>query len=318
MPHTRLTVRPLVVLSALLVSLMAAACAPAPSGPSQSPLPAMTLSGGGRPLVIGEVAADPVKKSKRFQPLADYLGERLGPVGVTSGEVRMAPDMDVMVRLLQAGEVDVIVDSPYPAMIISDRSGALPILRRWKEGEADYSSLIIARADRGLSSVADLAGQMVAFEVDYSTSGYFLPLTHMLAAGLNPVEKASAESSVRRAEVGYVFARDDDNIVQWVVGGKVAAGAVDNRAFLKIPDEARSQLVILAETERLPRHVVLVRSGLDPRVVEALKTELLAMSESPAGLPVLEAFEATARFDEFPTDMALDRMRMLYRSISGS
>ena len=90
-------------------------------------------------ITLGDLDPDnPTKKIRRFQPLADYLAERLGEFGIEKGNVVIARDFDDMAGFLKDGTVDFYFDSPFPALTVQEKSGSEVILRRWKEGDPTY------------------------------------------------------------------------------------------------------------------------------------------------------------------------------------
>lgn len=265
-------------------------------------------------LVFGDISDEAAETIKGTQPIADYLASQLGEYGISRAEVKIAPDLDTMVQWIANGDVDLYFDSPYPALVISQKTGAEPILRRWKYGVSEYHSLFFARADADLTSIADLQGHMIAFEESFSTSGYMLPLSYLLEQGMNPVKKSSPEAEVEANEIGYAFSTADNTTIQWVVSGRVVAGVVDNITYeLFVPEETRADLVVLAETEDVPRQLVLVRPGMDPALKNAIKNGLIEMDGTADGQAALEVF-LTTKFDEFPegANAALSRMQTLY------
>ena len=281
------------------------------SSPTPSATPVATKKT--KKIVLGDISREPLKKIDRFQPLADYLAANLGQFGIGTGEVKVAPDMEVMANMLQSGEIDLYFDSLYPAMIVSEKSGAKLLLRRWKKGKSQYHTILFARADSGLTSLDDLQGKMIGLEEPYSTSGYFLPMVYLLKAGLNPVEKKRETSALAEDQVGYIYTKEDENTIQWVVSGKLAAGAVDDRSFFRIPEETRTQLTILADTEKVGRQVVLIRSGIDRAQREAIATLLMEMDQTPEGETILEKFGETTKFDQLPPEAGWERMQELYQ-----
>jgi phosphonate transport system substrate-binding protein len=270
-------------------------------------------------IIIGEIGDDPVGKIEEFQPLADYLAANLGEYGIGVGEVKIAPDLETMTAWMKSGDIHLYFDSLYPAMIVNDEAEANVILRRWKSGVEQYHTVFFTLADSGITELDDLAGKMVAFEEPVSTSGYMMPFAYMKDAGLVPVEKSSPDADVSEDEVGYVFSSDEDNTIQWVISGRVAAGTVDNQTFMEIPEENRKDLKIIAETEDIPRQVVVAQSDISPEMLDAIKTILADMDESEAGKAVLETFSETVKFDDFPqgAEAALARMRELFEVVQG-
>ena len=266
-------------------------------------------------LVIGDISDNPAKKIIRYQPMADYLANHLSEFGIGRGEVKVAADIETMIDWMKSGQVDIYFDSLYPAMIVSDRTEAQPILRRWKKGQAEYYSVLFAMKSSKIKNLEDLQGNTIAFEETYSTSGYFLPIVKLIEAEFKVIQQASADTSVEQDRIGYVLSEDDENTIQWVIDGRVEAGAVDNNTFQEIPEASRAEINILAETETVPRQIVLVRKGLEPNVVETIKSTLLKMEQTEEGKEILNKFEQTTKFDDFPTETSIEKIRQLYELV---
>jgi len=264
--------------------------------------------------VIADISDEPAAKIDAYQPMANYLAEHLQEFGIEAGAVKVAPDMATMTQWLTTGEVDLYFDSPYPAMRVKTGSGATVLLRRWKTGVAAYSTILFARQDSNLQTVHDLLGQVIALEEEFSTSGYMLPKAYLAEAGLPLTRLNQPTAEVPPDQIGYVFSRHEQTTIQWVLSQRVVAGAVGSPYFYSIPASTQEQLVVLAETEALPRHIGLVPPTMDAAQRQALKTVLMAMDETATGRDVLQHFEDTTRFDEFPqgADTAIARMKTLY------
>jgi phosphonate transport system substrate-binding protein len=263
--------------------------------------------------VIGDVNSRPTASIELYQPFADYMAAHLKTNGIEKGAVKVAPDFQTMSDWLKTGEVDMILQTPYPAVLLQRAIGARLVLRRWRGGDPEYYTVIFARADQGLRSLKDLKGHMIAVQDEYSTSAYMLPLAYLIEAKLKPTAKPSPDSPVAPDEVGYTNSNSDDNTLQWVISGKIAAGATDNRSYEKIPEETRKQLVLLAQTEKIPRGVVVFSSAMDLYFADAVKAVLQQMDNNDEGKTVLNNLQSTTRFDELPggEDDALARTKVL-------
>ena len=304
------------VISLALTIFGMVACSP-PSSTSQNEISEATPPPAPeKTIVLADISDNPQKKIRRFQPLANYLAANLSDFD--RGTVKIAPDMETLIAWLKSGEVDIYVDSPYPAMLAMNGADAKPILRRWKKGQAEYFSLIFTIRDRDINSLSDLQGKTIALEQPFSTTGYMLPLGELLASGLNPIEKSLPTSSVPDNAVGYVFSEEDENSIEWLLSGKVAAAAIDNRNFEKLSPEIKEQVIVLAETEKIARNLVLVRGDLPPDKIEAISSVLLAMDQTDEGKMVLEKFSRTTKFDQIPTAESINRIQELYQQTQHS
>ena len=111
-------------------------------------------------IVIGDIDAyEPLKKVKRFKPLADYLAENLSEFGIGRGDVVIAKDIPEMAHYLDQGEIDFFFDSGFPTLAVRRLSGSQVILRRSKEGSSDYWGTYLVRRDIGIDSRRDWWGK---------------------------------------------------------------------------------------------------------------------------------------------------------------
>ena len=253
-----------------------------------------------RLLRVGSISSSIQEEIADFQPFADYLAGRLSGHGIGGARVVVVRDIDAMARALDLGEVDVYVDSPFPVAEMKRRTGFRPLLRRWKRGVASYHSIVFVRKDSPIQELEDLRGRIIALDDPFSTSGYLLPRATLQERGLHLQELVRVRSAVPRDTVGYVFSRDDENTLLWVLKGRVDAGAIDDIGCARLLRERVSDFRILARSPSVARHVLGVRAGLEDALVGDIERVALAMHEDPEGRRVLLDFHQTSRFDRFP------------------
>ena len=268
-----------------------------------------------RPLVLGSISEKPSEEIQLFFPLADYLARQLGSSGVTAGKVVVANDLREMVKLIEAGKVDLYIDSPFPIVAVSRATGTLIELRRWKKGKAEYRSVIVVKTDSPIRSLEELRGKVIAFENNYSTSGYLLPKSALLKLGVTLREHTGNAGSP--SEIGYMFSNDDGNTVLQVLRDRVSAGAMGIHDLDKLSARERTQLRVIHETSTVPRQLVSFRKDLPAPLRARLREVLIGMEHTKDGREVLNHFEATTRFDPLPEtlDKALAPLLVLKAEI---
>ncbi len=272
----------------------------------------------GETLVISTIGTKVKKSTKRFQPLADYLEEALSDAGVESVEFVLSTSKAFLINGLKAGDIDIYFDSPLVMAEIMKEAPLRPALRSWKKGVAKYHSVFFALQDSEIASVDELSGRLIAFERDFSTSGYLLPKSELLKRGYQMTALSGRRGEVPRSRIGYVFSNDDTNTVFWVLQGEVAAGVVDSETFREIAESRPNTFKIIGRTESVPRQVIGYRSGLDSTISQALTEQLLKMHLSEAGKAVLKSAK-TARFDHLPDgpEPTFERMSQILTRLNG-
>lgn len=246
-------------------------------------------------LSIGRATDNVITQQKKIEPIITHLASRLKDIGVEQGEVVLAGDNKVsnLIRLLKEGKIDILLESPLIAAYLKSKGAAIPILTAWRKGVGEYNSLIFVRKDSRINRIEDLKGKMIAFEDSGSNSGYFLPKIGMRAKGLELIELSSFNSIVPKDKTGYVFAGSELNISSWVFYKKVAAGALSNLDWNTpedVPEAYKKEFKIVYESQKMPEFIVLVRPGLDKRLVERIKEEFLKIDKSEEGKEAIKPY----------------------------
>ena len=246
-------------------------------------------------ITVGTIDDEAADMMKRFLPLATYLGQELRAEGFTQGRVVVAQTTAEMATYLREHKVDLHIDSYVRALALNRVAGSRPFLRRWKKGVAEYHGVIFVRNDSIISKLEDLRGKTVAFDEPYSAVGYLLPKMLLMEKGLNliPVNTLPGAHGV-----SYAFAGSDENTMQWVLNGKITAGAMDNQRYVNEARARVNELKILEKTPSVPRHVVGARGDLPPNLLSRIKEILMRMDRSEGGKKVLQDLEQTAKFDD--------------------
>ena len=236
-----------------------------------------------------------------FHDLVQYLGRRLSSGGEGVGEVVVAPTPFALVKLLEQRQVDFYMESVYPTYWINYVNGAgKMILRRWKGGMAEYQSLLFTKRGGGIRRLDDLRGKTIVFEDPDSTSGYLLPKLFLQRNGFKLVQKKDFDANATPGQISYLFAYRRDKLIDLVFTQQAAAGAISDDDYGKLSDDQKADIIVLAQTERLPRHLVSVRANLSPLTVARLTDILIAMHDDPEGQKILKKTDRTTKFDLLP------------------
>jgi phosphate/phosphite/phosphonate ABC transporter binding protein len=247
-----------------------------------------------------------------YRDFVGYVARKLSSAPDVEGKVIIASTPPELAKLLEQQKVDFYMESTYSTYVINDVQGAGKLLlRRWQRGKPEYQSLIFAKRNSGVNRLDDLRGKIVVFEDPESTSGYFLPKFFLLRNGFKLSEKGRLDGSVAPGEIGYVFASSQEKLVDWVLTKQAAGGAFSDDDYAKLDDKTRAEVSVLAQTERLPRHLVSIRIDMAPAMADRLRAILLAMSEDDEGRRILQKAGETTKFDMLPEGEEGMRRRLL-------
>jgi phosphonate transport system substrate-binding protein len=186
----------------------------------------------------------------------------------------VASDYAGVVEALRSRLVEMAFVHSVGYVYASREAGCRILAKATRRGAATYAARIFVRRESGIRSLPELRGKRIAFVDPTSTSGYIYPMVLLIKAGL--VQNRDPKTFFREA----VFAGAHDAALLALLNGTVDAAAVfDDAPQRLLPDKSRAaELVMVAESARIPNDGVCVRQGLEPELVERLTQALIGLN----------------------------------------
>jgi phosphonate transport system substrate-binding protein len=268
-----------------------------------APLPAP--SRGAPPIHLGVIAEEPNEPGRMLDVFGDLvacLRSRLAPAKVPVGELVIARDLDDLSQRIARGEVDFVIETVFPTLVLQERSRVLePALVVVRGGQREYHSVFFTRREAPIRRLSDLRGRTLVLQVLRSTSAFALPKAELARAGLALVP--ADDPHARGDNVRYVLARAEINQAIWVLRGKGDAGAFHEGNWALLPERVRSQLRIFHETRPIVRGLLSFRSGLAASSRRAVEDVLLKLDSDEAGRAALARAAGLTRLERLtPAD----------------
>ncbi|MBB3284647.1 phosphonate ABC transporter substrate-binding protein [Mitsuaria sp. BK037] len=263
--------------AALGAALVLTVCAGLPRHASAQP----------RALTIGLIPAeDSQAMIESSRQVLDALQQQLGmPV-----KPFVATDYNGFIEALRAKKLDVAYLGPFSYVLASSVAEveAFSVAVTKKTGQSAYRSVILARKDSGLRSVAELKGRNFAFVDPSSASGHLFPKAGLQQTGLDP------ETYFGRV----VFSGSHDASILAVANKKVDAAAVADRIFNSAVAKGtvkQDDFVVLWSSRPIPESPMVWRKDLDPALKEKLAKALANLKDVKWGdQGVLNGFQPTS------------------------
>lgn len=223
------------------------------------------------------------KQQERFRPLAEYLTKKTGlKVNIT-----ILSRYGNIIERFTAEKMDGAFFGSFTGALAVEKLDAEPIARPVNlDGSSTYHGYLFVRKDGGIKSPEGMKGKKMAFVERATTAGYIFPVAYLRQHGVKDFKTFFKE---------FYFTGSHDAAIYAVLDKKADVGASKHSIFdrvRKTDPRVDKELVILAESAKVPSNGICVRKGLDKRIKENLKKALLNIDKDPEGKKVLERFGA--------------------------
>ncbi|QBX35276.1 phosphonate ABC transporter substrate-binding protein [Paracoccus liaowanqingii] len=269
-------------------------------------------------LLGGENAQDRMASN---ECLRGYAEEALGvPVRLFT-----PADYNGVIQGLLGGSLDMawLGASAYAAVYVADENAIEPVLVKTNlDGSYTYHSIGFARADSGITSVADMEGKSFAFADPNSTSGFLIPNVELPAEGYSMAEgeyfSRIGFSGGHEQSIIAVVNGDYDAGVTWADGQGAWEDGYNSGALRKAADSGivdMNDIVEIWKSSPIPEGPVVLRQALPDDVKQTMIDLVAGLHEADPDCAYGVAAGETAGFtpvthEEYQTIIDIRRAEM--------
>jgi phosphonate transport system substrate-binding protein len=222
-------------------------------------------------LKMGLIPADDAEEMLRnYEPIKEYLSKELGiPV-----EIQVTSDYTAAIEAMRSKHIDMAWFGPFSYVIAANVAGAEAIVNGVKAetGSSTYKSVIVANADSGIKTLADLKSMDFAFVDPASTSGNLIPRKTLIENGIDPDN-----------DFGTSYYAGTHNAVMYAVANsKVDAGATGDNVYERMVKEGEIDPQvnkIIYTSDPIPGSPIAVRGDLPKLLKLKIQLALMKMDE---------------------------------------
>ena len=221
------------------------------------------------------------KQRERFELLAPYLSKHLG----IEVELKMLSYGNIIEKFKEE-EIDAAFLGSFTGALAISQLGVVPLVRPINmDNTSTYQGYIFVRKDSNITSVADMKGKSMAL-VEKTTAGFVFPMAWLKRHGIDDISTFFNEQFISGSH---------DRTISLVLNGKADVGAAKStiyKSMRKWQPRIDRELVILANSPKVPSNTFCVSKKLDRQYREQLKDLLLNLREDKRGREVLKQLDA--------------------------
>ena len=223
------------------------------------------------------------EQRRRYKYITDYLSTKMDMHFIV--EI-MANYGDISEAFIE-GKADAGFLGSFSYVLAHAKAGVEPIARPvWLNNNSTYRGYIFVRKDSNIETVKDMKNKSLVLVDKATTAGYIFQLFYFKQYGIDNIENYFSRIS---------FANSHDAAAWAVYAGEADIGGAKDTIFNSLMEEYqdfKEQMVVLAESPKVPSNGLAVRKDLNPAIKLRIKSLLLSLHNTPEGQEVLKNFGA--------------------------
>lgn len=223
------------------------------------------------------------KQKQRFQQLGEHLSKKTG----VKVEFTILSRYGNIIDSFVSDKMDGAFFGSFTGALAIRKLGVVPLARPVNtDGTSTYHGYLFVRKDSGITGVKEMKGKTMAYVDKTTSAGYLFPLAYLKDNGVKDPHHFFSTT---------FFSGSHDAAVSAVLNRKADVGAAKHSIYDQIKkDDPRieRELIVLAESARMPSNGLCVRKDLDDALKNKLKTVLLQLHHNAEGKLTLQKFGA--------------------------
>ncbi len=223
------------------------------------------------------------KQKQRFTLLSEYLSKKTDTdVGFT-----VLSRYGNIIERFTAEKMDGAFFGSFTGALALKKLDVIALARPVNlDGSSTYHGYLFVRKDSGIKNVKDMKNRKMAYVDKATTAGYIFPRAYLKEQGVTDIDHFFSEK---------FFTGSHDAAINAVLTRKADVGAAKHSIYDRVRQtdpRVDKELVILADSPRVPSNGLLVRSTLAEPLKSKLKSALLGLHDDPQGKAVLQQLGA--------------------------
>jgi phosphonate transport system substrate-binding protein len=214
---------------------------------------------------------------KDNQGLKEYLEKQLDK----KIELVVTTDYSSMIEAMRFGRIEVAYFGPLSYVLAKSKApGIEPFAVGVSKGSPTYKSVIIARKDGPVKSLADIKGRTMGYGDFASTGSHLIPRALLAHNDL-----------VGGTDYKFVHLGTHDAVARAVQSGQVQAGGLSQEIFKSLVAKGSidgNKVIVLAESDPIPNYPITMQGYLAPELKAAIKAAFLELNDKE----ILKTFRA--------------------------
>jgi phosphonate transport system substrate-binding protein len=210
-------------------------------------------------------------------PLKRYLERVLG----RDVELIVTTDYSSMIEAVRLDRIEVAYFGPLSYVLAKSKApGIEPFAVGVSKGSPTYKSVIIARKDGPVKSLADIKGRTMGYG-DFASAG-----SHLIPRAL-----LAHNDLVGGTDYKFVHLGTHDAVARAVQAGQVQAGGLSQEIFKSLVAQGSidgNKVIVLAESDPIPNYPIAMQGYLVPELKASIKAAFLELNDKE----ILKTFRA--------------------------